>query len=105
MRKLLGAAALAALAWATPAAFAETPKDTLVMAKAIDDLITLDPADIFEFSASEYAGNTYDRLVRYDDQDVSKIYGVIAENWAISEDGKTYTFKIRPGIRFASGNP
>ena len=95
MRRLVGAAAIAALAWATPAAFAETPKDTLVMANAIDDIITLDPAEIFEFSGAEYAGNTYDRLIGYDIEDVSKIYGVAAESWTISEDGKTYTFKMR----------
>ena len=84
---------------------AETPKDTLVMANAFDDIITLDPAEIFEFSGAEYAGNTYDRLVGYDLNDVSKIHGVVAESWTISADGQTYTFRIRPGITFASGNP
>jgi peptide/nickel transport system substrate-binding protein len=105
MRRLLGAAAIAAMAWNTPAAFAETPKDTLVMAHVIDDIITLDPAEIFEFSGAEYAGNTYDRLIGYEVDDVSKIFGVVAESWNISDDGKTYTFKIRPGIKFVSGNP
>jgi len=75
------------------------------MAFTIDDIITLDPAEIFEFTAAEYAGNTYDRLIGYDYQDVSKIYGVAAESWTISDDGKTFTFKMRPGIKFASGNP
>src|SRR3546814_9842964 len=26
-------------------------------------------------------------------------------SWTISDDGKTFTFKMRPGITFASGNP
>ncbi len=104
MRRLMGAALIAAMAWSTPA-LAETPKDTLVMAHTIDDIITLDPAEIFEFSGAEYAGNTYDRLIGYEVDDVSKIYGVVAESWDISEDGKTYTFKIRSGINFVSGNP
>ena len=86
-------------------AFAGTPKDSLVMAWQFDDIITLDPAEIFEFSGAEYAGNTYDRLIGYDVDNVSKIYGVVAESWNVSEDGKTYTFKIRKGIKFASGNP
>jgi peptide/nickel transport system substrate-binding protein len=86
-------------------AWAETPKDTLVMAYQFDDIITLDPAEVFEFTAAEYAGNTYDRLIGYDVNDVSKIFGVAAESWTISDDGKTYTFKMRPGISFASGNP
>ena len=75
---------------------AKTPRDTLVIAFQIDDIISLDPAEIFEFTAAEYAGNTYDRLIAYDPKDVSKIYGVAAESWTISDDGKTYTFKMRP---------
>ncbi|WP_235981629.1 ABC transporter substrate-binding protein [Methylobrevis albus] len=84
---------------------AETPRDTLVMAWQIDDIITLDPAEIFEFSASEIAGNTYERLIGYDLADVSKIFGVVAESWTVSEDGRTLSFKIRENKRFASGNP
>ena len=78
---------------------ASTPKDTLVMANSIDDVITLDPAEIFEFTGAEYAGNTYDRLISYDVDNVSDIYGVVAESWTISPDGKTYVFKIRKGFR------
>jgi peptide/nickel transport system substrate-binding protein len=88
-----------------PSAPAATPRDTVVMAHAIDDLITLDPAEIFEFSGAEYAGNTYDRLIGYDVNKVAELHGVAAESWTISADGRTYTFKMRPGIRFASGNP
>ncbi len=47
---------IAALAILFPAAMAEaeTPADTLVMAYVIDDIISLDPAEIYEFTASEY---------------------------------------------------
>lgn len=83
---------------------AATPKDTLVMAFAIDDLKTLDPAEIFEFTGAEYAANTYDRLINYDVDNVSDIYGGIAESWTISDNGLDYTFKIRQGVTFVSGN-
>ena len=33
----------------------------LIMAFQIDDLITLDPAEVFEFTGAEYAANVYDR--------------------------------------------
>src|SRR3546814_17420420 len=41
----------------------------------------------------------------YDVENVSDIYGEAVESWTISDDGKTFTFKMRPGITFASGNP
>lgn len=100
------AAAIAALTMATaPALRAETPPDTLIQAWAIDDIITLDPAEVFEFTASELLGNSYQPLIGYDVNDVSKIEGVVAESWEISEDGKTISFKVREGLTFASGNP
>ncbi len=78
-----------------PALQAEVPKDTLVQAWQIDDLITLDPAEVFEFSGAEYAANVYDRLVTYPPDDVSNLQGHVAESWEIADDGKTYTFKVR----------
>ncbi len=48
---------------ATPPAFAQTPKDTVVMAKQIDDIISLDPAEAFEFSGVEVGANVYDKLI------------------------------------------
>jgi len=84
---------------------AATPKDTLVLAWAIDDIITLDPAESFEISAGEIMGNAYDRLVRFDVEDPSKLYGDLAKSWEVSEDGKTYVFTLKDGLKFASGNP
>lgn len=86
------------------AAQAETPKDTLVMAYVIDDMISLDPAEIYEFTASEYMANTYDRLVVIDPADPSKLKLQLAESWSVSDDGKVFTFNIRPGVKFHSGN-
>jgi peptide/nickel transport system substrate-binding protein len=85
--------------------FAETPPDTLIQAWSIDDIISLDPAEIFEFTASEIAGNTYETLIGYNPKDVSDIYGRAAESWTVSDDGKTIHFKMKEGRKFASGNP
>jgi peptide/nickel transport system substrate-binding protein len=108
MRKLFGltlGAALVALAVGTSPARAATPKDGLVIADFIDDMISLDPAEVFEFSAAEIQTQIYDRLVTYPVDDVSKLEGLVAESWTVSDDGKVVTFKIRPGIKFHSGNP
>ena len=96
---------LAAAVLVASPALAATPKDTVVMAKAIDDIISLDPAESFEFSGSEAVGNVYERLIAYDLKDVSKLKGELAESWSVGADGKTYTFKMRKGIKFHSGNP
>ncbi|WP_417808346.1 ABC transporter substrate-binding protein [Thioclava sp.] len=85
--------------------YAETPPDTLIQAWSIDDIITLDPAEIFEFTASEIAGNTYETLIGYNPKDVSDIYGRAADSWTVSDDGKTIHFKMKEGRKFASGNP
>ena len=84
---------------------AATPPDTLVQAWQIDDIISLDPAESSSSAAPRSTGNTYERLINYDPKDVSKIYGEVAESWTVSPDGKTFTFKIRPNKKFASGNP
>ena len=104
--KLFAAAAIAAISiGAVPQVRAETPPDTLIQAWSIDDMISLDPAEVFEFTASEILGNSYQTLIGYDVEDVSDIFGVVAESWEVSEDGKTITFKVREGNQFASGNP
>ena len=95
-----------AAAFGLPASvLAATPKDTLVVTWAIDDIITMDPAESFEISAGEVMGNSYDRLLRYDVNDPSKLVPDIAKSWTVSPDDKTYTFEIKPGLKFASGNP
>ena len=99
-----GVAGLALVLAGGFAAEAETPKDTLVMAWVIDDIISLDPAEIYEISASEYMANTYDRLVVLDLDKPGELKLQAAESWSVSDDGKVFTFKIRPGIKFMSGN-
>jgi peptide/nickel transport system substrate-binding protein len=96
---------LAAVVLLAGPALAATPKDTVVMAKAIDDIISLDPAESFEFSGSEAVGNMYERLIAYDFKNVSQLKGELAESWSVAADGKTYTFKMKKGIKFHSGNP
>ena len=84
---------------------AATPKNTLVMAKNISDLITLDPAEVFELSGGEIIANLYDRLMMYEPEDLTTLVGGVAESWEVSDGGKVITFTVRPGMTFHSGNP
>ncbi|MCJ7993870.1 ABC transporter substrate-binding protein [Rhizobium cremeum] len=105
MRLMTTSAAMALLLAAAPQAFAVTPADTLVEGFAFDDIITLDPGEAFELSTAEVTANTYSKLVNLDMNDTSKVVGELADSWTISDDGLTYTFKLKPGLKFASGNP
>ena len=87
------------------AAQAETPKNTFVMAKDFSDIITLDPAEVFELSGGEIIANLYDRLMMFEPENLTKLVGGVAESYQVSDDGKSITFKIRPGLKFHSGNP
>ncbi|WP_323782696.1 ABC transporter substrate-binding protein [Leisingera sp.] len=88
------------------AASAGTPRDTLVVAAHIGDIRTLDPAESFEISSSDLINNVYDKLVGFDPHDLSAgIVPGLAEEWELSEDGRTITFRIREGVKFSSGNP
>lgn len=106
LKRLASALALAC-ASVLPAfgAHAATPKNTFVMAKDISDLITLDPAEVFELSGGEVIANLYDRLMMYEPEDLTTLVGGVAESWEVSDGGKVITFTIRPGMTFHSGNP
>lgn len=43
----------------------------------------------------------YESLVKY--AEGGKIVPWLAESWKISADGKTYTFKLRKGVKFTDG--
>jgi len=100
---LFGIAALI-VAGVTPSQ-AATPKDTFVMAKDIADIITMDPAEVFELTTGEIIANIYDRIMMFEPEDLQNLVGGVAESWEISGDGKTITFTVRPGLKFHSGNP
>ena len=84
---------------------AATPDNTFVMAKDIADIITMDPAEVFELTTGEIIANIYDRIMMFEPEDLQNLVGGVAESADISKDGKTITFKIRSGLKFHSGNP
>ena len=99
------AAAFAAPLAPTRPAFAQSPAGVLVMAKQIDDIISLDPAECFEFSGTEVCGNVYQKLVTTPNSNPSELVGELAERWEVSDDRRTFTFRLKDGPKFSSGKP
>ncbi len=78
--------------------------DTFVIA-VIADISSLDPAYGYDTASSGQIQNIYETLIKFDGQSTSDFIPCLATEWTISEDGKTYRFKIREGVSFHSGNP
>jgi len=62
---------------------------------------TLDPALSGEMTSHEYIMQVFSGLVCLDEQ--LKPVPDIAHKWRVSEDGRTYTFYLRRGVRFHDG--
>ncbi|QCI99251.1 ABC transporter substrate-binding protein [Agrobacterium larrymoorei] len=84
---------------------AATPKDELVIAISMTSMRGLDPHEINQLEAAEVVANLYDRLIALPADNITDPQPSLAESWTISGDGRTFTFKIRDGARFHSGNP
>jgi len=66
-----------------------------------DNPTVLDPALVKDVAGGELVAKMFNGLVRYNLE--AEIEGDLAESWEVSEDGIVYTFRLRPGVRFANG--
>ncbi|WP_245532774.1 ABC transporter substrate-binding protein [Deinococcus proteolyticus] len=91
---------------AAPAATSgsQAGSDTLVLMEAAD-IPTLDPGAVFDGVSSRLVQNTYETLVAYPAGSLTDYEPLLAESWTVSDDGKQYRFKLRPEVKFHSGNP
>ncbi|WP_122613257.1 ABC transporter substrate-binding protein [Pseudomonas viridiflava] len=84
-------------------AWALTPPDTLVVARSIDDIASLDPAESFEITATNTLANIYQRLIEPDRDKPSDLVPSLASGWEAGSDDKSLVFELRKGARFSSG--
>ena len=66
---------------------------------------SLDPARTVETTSNMVNHSIYDSLVTFDGEDLTTPKPSLATDWTVSPDGKTYTFRLRRNVKFASGNP
>ena len=76
-------------------------KKSLTIA-VLNDVVSLDPAVKDSSAEMQMASHLYDPLVDYD-ADLSKKPG-LAESWTVLDDGVTWEFKLRHGVKFSNGN-
>ena len=65
------------------------------------DASWLDPAKSYDTTSISFTRLLYRGLVEYDDK--SRLHPEVARSYALSPDGKTYTFKLRPDVKFTNG--
>jgi len=81
-----------------------SPTTTLVTALYFDGK-SLDPGREFENMGNAADHAMYDTLVSFANGVLTKPAPDAATSWAISGKGTVYTFTLRRGMRFSSGNP
>src|SRR6266542_2872775 len=87
-------------------AAAETPRRGGVLLAVIGaDPPTLDPHQEGTFATLQVVAPLYSTLLQIDPYGYPRIIGDVAKDWKISSDGLTYTFTLRPDIRFHDGSP
>lgn len=64
-------------------------------------IITPEVSSSSGYDITYYLTSFYDTLFEYNTD--GEVVGVLAEDWAMSEDGKTYTFQIKQGVKFSDG--
>ncbi len=98
--KLIAVAVLALRMAPDPLAADPRGGGTLVSAAAVE-CRSFNPYLAGDVATWRVACLLYDSLLRYDDD--LKPVGALARNWQVSEDGKSWTFELRKGVRFHDG--
>jgi peptide/nickel transport system substrate-binding protein len=85
------------------AARAQGGAGTLVFARG-GDSVTLDAAASADGESGRAVAQLFDGLVAFRGGSTEPV-PALAESWEVSEDGRTYTFRLREGVRFHDGTP
>ncbi|MEA2433109.1 MAG: oligopeptide transport system substrate-binding protein [Actinomycetota bacterium] len=77
--------------------------DAAVLNVAISDPSTLDPMRIGDPGSVLVARQLYEGLTRWDPVE-ERVRPAAAEDWAVSDGGRTFTFRLRAGMSFHDGS-
>jgi peptide/nickel transport system substrate-binding protein len=102
---LLCASVIVSPALAAPRALStQAPSNDTLVEVTMGQPETLDPALDYETSGLEVIQQVYETLLIFKRDLQDEVVPQLATGWTISQDGKTYTFTIRQGVRFHNGD-
>src|SRR5512140_63990 len=102
-KKLTIVAVAAAFAAAPLPVMAQAKKDSVVMGMTLEPP-GLDPTIAAAAAIAEVTlYNVYETLTKINED--GSVSPLLAESWQVSPDLKTYTFKLRKGVKFQNGEP
>ena len=93
---------VAVLQPAQPPAPPSPKRGGVLIAARKAEVVGLDPHTSPAFSSKRVFELVYNTLVRFDGD--MAIAPELASSWEISEDGRTVTFRLRPGVKFHNGD-
>ena len=101
IRHALMAAALAAATALTAPAVAQDKLSLVV--NVVQIFGTVDPAKVTDYTEYMAAVNLYDGLTTV--SSAGEVVPQLAESWEVSDDSRTYTFRLKQGATFQDGSP
>jgi ABC-type transport system substrate-binding protein len=102
MKHLLASVSIAAMMIAAAPAFADMKQGGEMTVTFKDDLVTLDPAIGYDWKNWSVIKSVFDGLMDYK-PGTTELVPDLAESVDVSDDGLTYTFKLRQGVKFHNG--
>ena len=84
-------------------AFAQAPADTYVY-QTFGEPVSFDPARAYDTGSGGILENVYETLFSYDGEAIDEFVGALATDYSVSSDNLTWTFQLRDGVQFHSGN-
>lgn len=76
-------------------------KDSIVIAVS-SDILSMNPYRYNETPTNQFMLHIYETLISFDNN--AQVQPGLAETWEVAEDGVTYTFHLRKGVKFHDGD-
>lgn len=76
-------------------------KPVVLRLNAVSEPVSLDPATTTAGTEIRIINQAYNGLLTQDQ--TGKLLPVLADSWKVSDDGKTYTFTLKKGVKFQNG--